>query len=408
MPFLKNITQRLFGRTVIDSLDLNQNAWYIDEEQVTVTAANLNGTSVLPATSSTVDLTNDDILYLDHSASHIIGYDSIPDFMTLVAGTVGNSGLTATSGVLKIDPHNVTAETIASGDILLFSDEGTAGDPLRATTIDNYATFLAGTAANTALAASAGVLTVTPSEAAMTVSTDALMYVTAAGVPKKNVLTDILANVAGNGIFHAAGVLSTEYAGAPAVGSVRFTGVGDCDAVQVGAVLYTRDGTPDPALGEWTEGVSANESATNLAAGINGDTRNGGTTYYTAVANTDTVHIFDKSVNGNAAIALTGGAPTEPSVLENLVGGLPVATSRIVTLSRTVTANDVQTAVLVHIPLPFVPRFFIAEIRNSTGGVRHDVTDQFTIGATPNRIVLTDNGATHVIAGDVITIYAQE
>jgi hypothetical protein len=43
MAFLKTVTQRLFGRTVIDSLDLNQNAWYIDEEQVTVTAAQLNG-----------------------------------------------------------------------------------------------------------------------------------------------------------------------------------------------------------------------------------------------------------------------------------------------------------------------------------------------------------------------------
>jgi hypothetical protein len=42
MAVLKNITQRLFGRTMIDSLDLNQNAWYIDEEQVTRTATQLN------------------------------------------------------------------------------------------------------------------------------------------------------------------------------------------------------------------------------------------------------------------------------------------------------------------------------------------------------------------------------
>jgi hypothetical protein len=38
----KYVTKRLFGRTVIDSLDLNQNAWYIDEAQVTRTAAELN------------------------------------------------------------------------------------------------------------------------------------------------------------------------------------------------------------------------------------------------------------------------------------------------------------------------------------------------------------------------------
>lgn len=43
MGTIKTITQRLFGRTVIDSLDLNQNGWYIDEEQVTATASKLNG-----------------------------------------------------------------------------------------------------------------------------------------------------------------------------------------------------------------------------------------------------------------------------------------------------------------------------------------------------------------------------
>ena len=42
MTVQKFVTQRLFGRTVVDSLDLNQNAWYIDEEQVTRTAAELN------------------------------------------------------------------------------------------------------------------------------------------------------------------------------------------------------------------------------------------------------------------------------------------------------------------------------------------------------------------------------
>jgi len=355
MAVLKTITQRLFGRTVIDSLDLNQNAWYIDEEQVTVTAANLNGASVLPATLAVVDLTNDDILFLDHSASHIIGYDSIPDFMTLVAGTAATSALTATTGVLKVDIHSVTADTPASGDLLIFSDEGTAGDPNKTITVDNYATFLAG-----------------------------------------------------DGLIATAGVIETADFGTPAVGSVLFTGVGDCDAVQVGAVLYTRAPVPVVTNGEWTEGAGAAASATNLAAGINGDTRNAGGTYYTAIANTDTVHIFSKTVGGDVAIALTGGAPTEPSALEALTGGVAEAAKQSVVVSHTVTANDVDTAVLVHIPLPIVPRAYIVQIRNATGGLRYDVTDQFTVGATPNRIVLTANGATHVVAGDIITVYAQE
>ena len=351
----KNVTQRLFGRTVIDSLDLNQNAWYIDEEQVTVTAAQLNGTSILPATSQTVDVLNDDILFLDHSGSHAAAYDSIPDFVNLVCGA----------------------------------------------------------AANTALASSGGIITVTPSAGTMNVANDSLFYVSAAGVPAKQTLAGIMLNVAtsGSGLYASAAKLSTAYLGAPAVGSVRFTGAGDCDAIQVGAVLYTRNAAAaDLPNGVWTSvSGTANGCATSLAAAINGDTRNtGSTSYYTAIANTDTVHIFSKIPGGDVAITLTGAAPTEPSVLESLAEGEVEISAQSVMVEHTVTANDVETAVLVHIPLPIVPKFYIAQIRNATGGIRHDVTDQFTIGTLPNRIVLTANGATHVIAGDIITVFAQE
>lgn len=350
MTFLKTVTQRLFGRTVVDSLDLNQNAWYIDEEQVTATAAQLNGTSILPATSQTVDILNDDILFLDHSGSHVAAYDSIPDLVTLVCGS----------------------------------------------------------AANTGLASSGGIITVTPSDNAISVALDSIMYITQAGVPKKDLVTDFLAAITGDGLVHSAGAISTADYGQPAVGSVRFTGVGDCDAVTVGGTVYSRVAIPDPTAGEWTEGASADASATSLATAINNDIRNSGSSYYYATVNTDTVHIYSKTVGGGVAILLTGAAPTEPSVLENLVEGRLVVSRQSVILTHTVTANDVETAVLVNIPAPFVPTAYIAQIRNATGGIRYDVTDQFSIGATPNRIVLTANGATHVIAGDIITIFAQE
>ena len=42
MGLLRRVTQRLFGHTAIDSLELNQNAWYIDDVAVTVTATQLN------------------------------------------------------------------------------------------------------------------------------------------------------------------------------------------------------------------------------------------------------------------------------------------------------------------------------------------------------------------------------
>ena len=54
MATIKTITQRLFGRTVIDSLDLNQNGWYIDEEQVTATAYQLN--NAITSTSGTLGM----------------------------------------------------------------------------------------------------------------------------------------------------------------------------------------------------------------------------------------------------------------------------------------------------------------------------------------------------------------
>jgi hypothetical protein len=76
--------------------------------------------------------------------------------------------------------------------------------------------------------------------------------------------------------------------------------------------------------------------------------------------------------------------------------------------SYTVTAADVDTAVLVNIPLPFTPTTYIPRIMSSTGLLRTTVTDLFTIGTAPARIVLTGSGATHVIAGDVIHLMAQE
>jgi hypothetical protein len=49
----KKIVQRLFGRTVIDALGLKRNSWYIDEEQVTATAAQLNNPTTLAPLSVT-------------------------------------------------------------------------------------------------------------------------------------------------------------------------------------------------------------------------------------------------------------------------------------------------------------------------------------------------------------------
>jgi hypothetical protein len=319
MAVLKNIAQRLFGRTVIDSLDLNQNAWYIDEEQVTMSAAQLNSIATLTPTSVTVDIANDDVLFLDHSGSHVVGYDSFQDLMTAAAGT----SITATAGVLTVSEKGVTALKLGN---------------------DVASTGLTG----------------------------------------------------GDG----AGIALSD-SGSLAVGSLFFNAVANCTAVVIGGKTFTVGG----GAGEWAVGGSALDSATNLAACINAET-----TYFAHVdTEGDTVLVFTKTVGLPvlATIARTGGA--EPSVLESLAGGAAVASTRQVLLAHTVTVNEAETTAHVMVPLPFAPSAWTVQVRSATGLIKDGVTDLFTLGTLPNRIICTEAGAgTHVVATDVITVYAQE
>ena len=58
----------------------------------------------------------------------------------------------------------VATDTIASGDFIAFTDEGEAGDPINKLTVDNLATFFAGTG----ISASSGVLSVDASQTQIT------------------------------------------------------------------------------------------------------------------------------------------------------------------------------------------------------------------------------------------------
>jgi hypothetical protein len=293
---------------------------------------------------------------------------------------------------------NVAADTFAFND----ADDGQTYEEA----IADLATAMAGSG----LIATAGVFSLDLDElgdAAIDVAADTIPFIdeSAEGDPSKlESVADFVAAIAGTGLLAASGVMATEDPGAIAVGSLKFGGTGDCTSVSVGAEEYAYDATPVVADGEWAYGASASESATNLAAAINGKTASP----YTAIADGNTVYIFAEAVGtaGNVTVSRSGG--TEPATLENLVGGLAAATKQSCVVAHTVTANEVDTAVLVHIPLPFTPTRFIAQIRSATGLVKGDVTDLFTIGATPDRIVLTDDGATHVVATDVITVQAWE
>jgi hypothetical protein len=119
------------------------------------------------------------------------------------AGAAADSGLTEADGVLKVAP---TDETLVPGTGFILT-QNAAGAPHKDAVADVVA-LMAGTPANTGLAAAAGVLTVTPSDATINVAADSIQFVTAAGVPKKEAVADFVALVAsGKTVEASAGIL---------------------------------------------------------------------------------------------------------------------------------------------------------------------------------------------------------
>lgn len=326
---------------------------------------------------------------------------TITNLAETLAGTVTASGIENTTGALSIVPASLTAiDAIAVADTLIVAD-ATAANAAKAGTVTMLADTLAGAAAATGMIDATGTVKISPTDAAIAVGADSLVFMTAAGVPQKDLVSDVASAMAGTMLNAAAGVLSHEATGQMGVGTIRFGATGDCTSVTIGVVTYPYDGSPTVADGEWDYGASASESATNLAAAINGKT----SSPYSATANTDTVHVYANAVGtaGNVTITRQDGA--QPATLENTVGGLAAATKQWCMVKHTVTANDVDTAILVNIPLPFTPTMFTT-FTTTAAGVPVAVTGAWTIGTAPARIVLT--GGANVIATDIITVTAHE
>lgn len=321
-------------------------------------------------------------------------------FGEVAAGAAAATGLTEVDGVLKINPTDELA-VLADGFILTHN---VAGVPHKEATADLVG-LVAGTQATSALTAAAGVLKVAPADETLVPSTGSLVTANAAGETHKDTVEHIAALMAGLGLGSSGGVLSTMTPGAVAVGKVKFGAVGDGD-VTVGVIVYDWDASPDPTVGEWTEGATPEASATNLAAAINGDLRNSSGPYYAATASGDTVYIYALMPGTAGNVAITRAA-AEPATMENLVGGLAPAAKKHILMSYTVTALDVDTSVLVNIPLPFTPTIFAYSCRSATGAPVTP-TDLFTIGSTPARIVITASGGNHLANTDIVTILAYE
>lgn len=351
-----------------------------------------------------VDVAADSLAFVDEgTGGDPTALTTIPLLVTAIAGTVSATGLVATSGVLSVVPCSLATKTPIAADIICLGDSAVP-TLAKGATITQVAEMMAGTVADTAIENTAGVLSVAPADNVITVGADSLVYVTAAGLPKKDLVSDVAAAMAGVGLGSSGGVLSTMTPGQMAVGTIRFGGVADCTSITIGETTYAR-GSIDTPAGVWPEGASPEAGATNLAAAINGKTASP----YAATANTDTVHVYAKTVGTalNDTISKSGGS--HPGTFENTVGGLAAAAKKWCMRAHTVTAGDVETLVLVNIPMPFTPTMFTVQIRSSTGTIRDGlVTDLFTIASAPDRIVATDTGAVHLVTGDIVTITAHE
>ena len=324
---MSTVTQRLFGRTVVDSLEVNQSAWWIDSTKITVTGTQLNQLATTKFVTAS----------------------------TLASDVAGNGIGGGNGSALTLDLSELSSATFdPANDSPVFIDAGDSSS-------------------------------------------------------KKSTWMNIASLLAGNGLWTAAGVFGQGSYGMVPMGFVLFTNPGDCDAISVNSILFTRSGTPGAHNGEWTEGASALASATNFAAAVNADTRNTGSTpYYYAVRVGNAVFLLGKAVGvtGMGTVALTGAAPTEPSTLQNVAGGLAKVAQGSVMITHTVTAAEV-TAEAIVIPLPFTTSKFILQARTSTGAAKY-ITDTAVLGTSPAQLTIAKAGATNLANTDVITIYISE
>ena len=131
------------------------------------------------------------------------------------AGTASATALAASAGVLSLDIDSLGAETIATGDTIVFNDDG--DDGLHKVTFDNMMTKALPLVA----------------EAAMTVADDYIVFLDGSGTGdgKKEKWADLVALMAGTGLTASGGQLSTSQA-------AGVNGIGDADATLTESFNY--------------------------------------------------------------------------------------------------------------------------------------------------------------------------
>jgi hypothetical protein len=202
----------------------------------------------------------------------------------------------------------------------------------------------------------------------------------------------------------------TVFPGSLSQASLLFGAQGDCTKVTIGGIDYAYNASPTVTLGQWAYGGSPGASATNLAAAINGDTRNGGASYYTALvtgAGSTTVKVFTTTVGDPATTTVTRTGGAQPATLEGFAGGVAAGLKRASIFNHTVTTIDVSGTFIFDVALPFAPTAWDVTVRDSTGAYKQ-VVDKFVLNTSPNRITVTKGTGTNTAATDVLIISIQE
>lgn len=202
-------------------------------------------------------------------------------------------------------------------------------------------------------------------------------------------------------------VLNTviNFPGNMAVATVDFNATGvSAMNITIDSVVYLEADAEDFPNGIWTNGASAADSATSLISAINGDTR--AAVPFTAKADTsgDGVILTWDAVgtSGNVTISSSNAAAT----VENSVGGEAAATKQICYLTKTITTQELLAGAIT-IPIPFTPTGFTFSCVDASGNPVY-TTDIFTIGTSPDTILITTTGATNLANTDIVYLSVWE
>jgi hypothetical protein len=100
------------------------------------------------------------------------------------------------AGIIDVGELDAAIVDIANDDLIIgdHNDSHLA----KKEAIADVVSAMVGTASATALAQASGVITVTPSNANITIGADSIMFVTAAGVPGKDLASDVVAAICGS------------------------------------------------------------------------------------------------------------------------------------------------------------------------------------------------------------------